>query len=145
MTISRSPQLHEDFSREETVVGPSDRSFGLTFAAVFSIVGLWPLPGRGEVRVWALAVAGAFLLAALLVPTVLAPLNRLWMRFGLVLHKIMTPVILGVIFFLVVLPTGLLMRLLGKRPLHLHPDRASASYWVRREGSLEPASMKNQF
>ena len=126
-------------------MGPSDRSFGLTFAGVFSIVGLWPLPGRGEVRLWALAIAAAFLLAALLVPTVLAPLNRLWLRFGLVLHKVTTPIILGAIFFLVVLPTGLLMRLFGKRPLKLHLERAAESYWVRREGSLEPASMKNQF
>jgi hypothetical protein len=145
MKSSRSLQLHEDYAREPVVVGPSDRSFGLTFAVVFSLVGSWPLPWGGEARLWALALAAAFLLTAFLFPAALGPANRLWLRFGLLLHKIATPVILGAIFFLVLLPIGLLLRLLGKRPLQLHFDRDSESYWVRREAPGEPTSMRNQF
>ena len=138
-------QFHENLSREQQIEGPSDRSFGITFAVVFLAVGLWPLPWGENVRVWALAVAAAFLLTALVRPSVLTPLNRLWLKLGLLLHRVTTPLMLGVIFFLVVLPTGLLMRLVGKRPLHLALERDKASYWVRRDPGAQPTSMRNQF
>lgn len=145
MKTSRAPQFHEDLSRGQDIVGPSDRAFGVTFAVVFGLVGLWPLLWGGTARLWALGLSVAFLLAALVFPWVLAPLNRVWLKFGLLLHQITTPLILGLIFFLVVLPIGLVMRALGKRPLQLHPERTAVSYWAHREAPVEPGSMRNQF
>src|SRR5262245_46605349 len=95
----------------------SDRSFGLVFTAFFTIVALLPLWRSGEVRLWALAVAVAFLLPAWLRPRLLAPLNKLWMRFGLLLNRIVSPVMLLLIYVVAVLPTGLALRLFGKDPL----------------------------
>ena len=138
-------QFHENLSREQQIEGPSERSFGITFAVVFLIVGLWPLLWGEDVRAWALALTAAFLLTALVRPSVLSPLNRLWLKFGLLLHRVTTPLMLGVIFFLVVLPTGLLMRLMGKRPLHLGLERDRASYWVTRDAAAHSATMRNQF
>src|ERR1700741_981642 len=97
--------LHEDLHRDDdAVVGPSDRSVGLVFAAVFAIVGCWPLWAAGGVRLWSLTIAAAFAAVALVVPRWLAPLNRVWMRFGLLLHRIVNPVIMGLIYFLGVVP-----------------------------------------
>lgn len=139
-------QTHEDLSRNEEVKGSSDRSFGVVFTVVFTVVGLWPLARGGEPRTWALAVAAAFLLAALARPSLLAPLNRLWFRFGLLLHRVVSPIILGLMFYAVFMPMGFLMRLFGKRPLGLGLDRTASSYWITREPA-GPASesMKRQF
>jgi len=91
-------------------------------------------------------VSGLFLLLAVLVPRVLAPANRLWTKFGLLLHHIVSPLALGVLFFLVVTPTGLLMRLFGKDPLRLRFDPAADSYWIKRDPPGPAAdSLKNQF
>lgn len=137
---------HESFTREQTVKGSSDRGFGIVFAVVFLIVALWPLLGGGALRWWSLAVSGAFLAAALAVPKVLAPLNRLWMQFGLLLHRVTNPLIMGFVFYLAVVPTALIMRLLGKDPLRLRLDRAAKSYWIdRRPPGPAPDSMRNQF
>ncbi len=126
--------------------GSSDRSFGLVFAAVFLAGGLWPLLRGGTPRVWALVVAGAFLIASLARPSLLAPLNRLWTRFGLLLNKVTTPIVMGVLFYLVVTPTGLLMRLFGKDPLRLSRDQEADSYWIKREPpGPSPETMTNQF
>lgn len=125
----------------------SERSFGLVFAAVFAVVALFPLTGEdGGVRWWAVAVAGAFLLAALLVPARLAPLNRLWFRFGLLLGRVVSPLAMGIIFFLTVTPVGLLMRLRRPDLLEQAIDREAASYWVEidREAARQ-SSMRNQF
>ena len=84
---------HESYERNEDVRGSSDRSFGMVFAAVFGVIGVLPLAFGGGVRLWSLAVGAAFLLAALAFPAVLAPLNRLWLRFGLLLHRIVSPYI----------------------------------------------------
>lgn len=148
-----SPRMHSDneasgprkFRTRTAVEGPSDRSFGLTFSAVFTIVALWPLPWGGEVRAWALALAAAVLALALFRPSVLAPLNALWLKFGLLLHKFTTPLMLGVIFFLVILPLGFLMRLAGKRPLQLRFERHAPTYWIDRNPGEQPGSMRNQF
>ena len=137
---------HEDFSRDEAVKGSSDRSFGLVFAVVFAIVAFWPLTGGHGPRWWAFAVAAAFLLAALLRPGLLAPLNRLWTRLGLLLHKIVNPLVMGLMFFLVITPMGIVMRMTGKDPMRLRRDGAAATYWILREPpGPEPQSMKNQF
>ncbi|MBF0311333.1 MAG: hypothetical protein HQL56_17595 [Magnetococcales bacterium] len=126
--------------------GGSDRSFGLVFAAVFVLVGLFPLWHGMDPRWWALAGSGLFLGAALAFPRQLAPLNRLWTRFGALLHRLTTPLILGVIFFLVVTPIGLIMRLFGKNPLALQVDRTATSYWILRKPPVaDVKSMKFPF
>ena len=141
-----NPTTHEDSSREETVQGSSDRVFGLVWSGAFAVIGLWPLIGARPVRTWALGVAGAFLLVALLRPAVLAPVNRLWLRLGLLLQRITNPIVLGALFFGTVLPIGLAMRLTGKNPLRLGFDRSAESYWIpRRPPGPAPDSMPRQF
>lgn len=140
--------MHEDFSREEVIEGSSERAFGIVMAVFFAIVGLWPLvvgaaPGP---RWWALAVAAIFGALALIRPAALAPLNRLWLRFGLLLAKIVSPVVLGLLFYATVAPIGLVMRAFGKDPLRLRRDPAAKSYWIPREPpGPTPDTMKNQF
>jgi Saxitoxin biosynthesis operon protein SxtJ len=137
---------HETLQRDETVKLSSNRVFGFVFAAVFLVVGLLPLLSHGSVRLWSLIVSGAFLLVALIAPAVLAPLNRLWMRFGMLLHRIVSPLVLGIMFFGVITPMGLVMRLMGKDLLRLRADPNASSYWVRRTPP-GPArdSFKHQF
>lgn len=126
--------------------GASDRSVGVVFCIVFVIVALLPMAHGGEPRVWALVLAGIFGALAAWVPTRLAPLNRLWTRFGLLLHKIVSPLVLGVLFFLVLTPTALLMRACGKDPLRLYFERAATTYWIARvPPGPTGASMKELF
>jgi hypothetical protein len=107
--------FHEDYSREEEVKGSSDRGFGQVFAAVFAIVAFWPLTGEGgTVRLWSLGLAVAFLALAYLRPGLLAPLNWVWTRFGLLLHRVVNPLIMGLLFYGTVTPMALIMRALGK-------------------------------
>jgi len=137
---------HEDLTREEHVEGSSDRSFGFVFAAVFLIIAVWPLWHGAGLRWWSVGVAAAFAVAAVAVPRVLAVPNRLWMKFGLLLGKIVSPIALGILFYLVFMPIGVLMRVLGKDPLKLKRDDAATSYWVNREPpGPPPTSMTNQF
>lgn len=118
----------------------------MVFTVVFAVIGLWPLIGGGAVRLWSLIVAVVFLLAALARPQVLAPLNRLWTRFGLLLQKITNPLIMGLVFYLAVTPTALVMRALGKDLLHRRIDRSAKTYWIdRRPPGPEPETMKQQF
>lgn len=119
-----------------------ERQFGFLFAAVFAIVAFWPLwPLRTPNLYW-LVGAGAWLAAALIYPKMLAPLYKAWMAFGHALGWLNTRVILGIVFFLLVTPIGLIMRLLGKDSLRL---RRAGSYWVVRDKELLPQSMRNQF
>jgi hypothetical protein len=137
---------HESFERTEAVKGSSNRSFGLVFAAVFAIIGLAPLAFGGTVRPWALVAGAGFAVVALGFPGLLAPLNRLWLKFGLLLHRIVSPVVLGIMFFAVITPIGLLMRALGKDPLRLKRDASAGSYWIPREPpGPAPESLKDQF
>jgi len=137
---------HENYEHRDEVRGSSDRSFGFVFAAVFAAIGILPLLFGGQVRVWSLAVGATFLLIALAYPSVLAPLNRLWLRFGLLLHKIVSPIVLGIMFYLVITPIGLLMRAFGKDPLRLAFDKQSSSYWIERvPPGPPPESFKDQF
>ena len=123
----------------------SERSFGLVFATLFALIGLSPLWHGQSLRVWALVLAGAFLFAALAAPRVLAPLNLLWFRFGEMLHKITSPILLGATFFLSVTPVAFVMRALGKDILSLRKDPAAESYWIEREPGPAPETMKHQF
>jgi len=137
---------HEPLEREETVAGPSNRSFGFTFAGAFAVIACLPLLGGGRVLVWALITGAAFALAALAAPAVLTPLNRLWLKLGLLLHRVVSPIVLGVLFFVVITPMGLAMRLLGKDPLKLRLDKDSGTYWVDRiPPGPAPETLKDQF
>ncbi len=139
-------QLHEDFSREEHVEGGSDRGFGFVFAGVFAIVTAISLWRSGTYWQWARPLAAAFLLVALVYPRLLGPLNRLWLKFGLLLYKVMNPLVLGLLFFVTIMPIGLVMRAFGKDFLRLKLDRNAKSYWIERTPpGPPPQSMRNQF
>ena len=140
--------MHEDFTRTETVKGSSDRSFGFVMAAFFALLALFPLlhGPLSSIRWWALVVAAAFLALALLWTAPLRPLNRAWLKLGLLLSKIVSPVVMMVLFYATVTPVGVLMRLAGKDPLRLRRNAAAASYWIPREPpGPAPDSMKQQF
>jgi len=137
---------HESFSRDESIEGSSNRAFGLVFAAVFLIVALLPLLSGEAVRWWSAAVAAVFGALAVLAAPVLGPLNKLWTRLGVLLHRIVNPVVLGIMFFIVVTPTGLLMRIAGKDPLRLKRDSAVSTYWIERDPpGPRPDSFRDQF
>jgi hypothetical protein len=138
--------LPESFERDEPTHGSSDRSFGLVFTGLFLVIALAPVLHDRPVRIWSLAVAAAFLGVALGRPSLLAPLNRLWTRFGLLLHRVVNPIVMGAIFYLAITPFGVAMRLVGKDPLRRRFDRAAASYWIdRAPPGPSPQSMSNQF
>ena len=110
----------------------SDRMFGLVFAAVFLLAGLFTVVSGGAIRPWAGWTGVAFGGLALAAPRILAPLNRVWTRFGMLLHRIVNPIVLGVIFLVSIMPIGLILRALGKDNLRLRFDPAASSYWIRR-------------
>ncbi len=137
---------HESLERSDVIEGSSNRTLGLVFGAVFLLVGLYPWVFGRPVRLWSLGVAAAFALIALALPSVLGPLNKIWTRFGLLLHKVTSPIVLGIMFFLVVTPTALLMRALGKDVLKLRRDAGAPTYWVDRQPpGPKPDSLPNQF
>ena len=125
--------LHEDLRRQSEVKRGSDRSFGLTFGAVFMIIALLPLRHHLPVRWWAVALAVAFAFAAIMAPSLLGPLNRLWARFGDLLHKVTTPLVMGLLFFGALTPVASILRLMGKDPLLLKRDSKRTSYWIERK------------
>jgi predicted membrane metal-binding protein len=138
--------LHENLESRTTDGPGSERGFAVVFTVVFVLVGLWPLLSGGPVRAWALLIAAAFMLAGFAAPGILAPLNRLWFRFGMALGRIVSPVVMGIIFFGTVMPTGLLMRLFRKDLLRLRFDPAADSYWIRRDPPGPSAeSLRQQF
>ena len=112
----RDLNLHEDLDRKQEIHGSSDRSFGIVFAIFFSLVALSPMRHQRPLRWWALALSLLFLAIALARPGLLRPLNRLWTQLGLLLGRVVSPVVAGLLFFLVVTPLGLLFRALGKDP-----------------------------
>ena len=138
--------LHDETQRQPAAKIGSERAFGIVFAVVFLLIALWPLFDRSTPRWWALAVAAAFAGCAWVAPQLLAPLNRLWFRFGELLHRIVSPVALGVIYFGAITPYALVMRLFGRDALLLRKSSARPSYWVRREPpGPPPDSFRNQF
>jgi hypothetical protein len=146
MHTDSKASLHEDLQREEEVIGSSDRSFGITFGVIFALIAavkLW-LGSAGTIY-WLLAALVTFALAFFW-NAPLRPLNRLWFRLALVLHVVVTPIMMGLLFYLMVVPIGLLMRVLGKDPLRLRRDPQVESYWIARtEDGTAPERMKNQF
>ena len=138
--------IHESYIREETVERPPDRQFGVVFAIVFGLIGVLPLLSGRPVRWWSVVVAVGFLGCAVTAPGVLAPLNRVWLLVGLFLHRVMTPLVLGLVFFSTVLPIGLVFRALGKDPLRLKFDPDATTYWIaRRPHGPAGHTMSNQY
>ena len=120
----------------------SNRSFGIVFFIVFLFISLYPLTYSGEIRIWSATISFIFLVLGLFNSKILTPLNKYWFKFGIFLGKIISPMIMGIIFFLVVTPTGLIMRLLGKDILNLKYNK-NQSYWIEKNGPK--SKMKNQF
>jgi hypothetical protein len=132
-------------SHRKVAVG-TERNFGIVFAAVFAIIGFAQLYRGGAVRWWAIAIGAAFLICAFGAPWLLRPLNRLWFKFGLLLHHVVNPIVMGALYFGAVVPMGLLLRALGKDLLHLRFDNAAASYWILRDPPApSPGGMTKQF
>ena len=120
----------------------SNRSFGIVFFIVFLIIALYPLLNTGEIRIWSIIVSLVFLLLGLINSKILSPLNKLWFKFGIFLGKIISPLVMGIIFFLVVTPIGILMKIFKKDLLNLNYNN-NKTYWIEKS---EPKSrMKNQF
>tara|TARA_Y100000591_G_scaffold173235_1_gene149651 strand:+ start:642 stop:1025 length:384 start_codon:yes stop_codon:yes gene_type:complete len=120
----------------------SNRSFGIVFFVVFLIIALYPLINNKDIRLWSLIVSLIFLFLGLINSQILTPLNRLWFKFGIFLGKIISPIIMGIIFFLVVTPIGFIMRALGKDLINLKFNN-SKSYWIEKTGPK--SKMRNQF
>ena len=120
----------------------SNRSFGIVFFVVFLLIALYPFTYGGEIRIWSLIISLIFLILGLFNSIILSPLNKIWFKFGLFLGKIVSPLIMGIIFFLVVTPIGFIMRLLGKDVLNLKYNK-NKSYWIEKNGPK--SKMKNQF
>ena len=138
--------MHEDFSRAQQVKEPSNRAFGWTFVAVFLIVGLWPLAHNAGLRWWAVIVAAVVMFATLAMPALLAIPNRLWLRFGALLHRFVSPVALALMFYALITPMGLLMRAFGKDLLCLRRGDPEGTYWVKRDPpGPKPSSLSKQF
>tara|TARA_B110000014_G_C20018841_1_gene528532 strand:- start:497 stop:880 length:384 start_codon:yes stop_codon:yes gene_type:complete len=121
---------------------PTNRNFGIVFFIVFLIISFWPLLKSGDVRYWSLVVSVIFLILALLNSKILTPLNKVWMKFGFILGKIVSPIVMGFIFFFVVTPTGIIMRVLGKDLLNLKKNNQN-TYWIKKDNKNN--NMKNQF
>ena len=121
----------------------SEKSFGVVFSIVFLIVALYPLINSAGLRIWALVVSIIFFLLAFVAPKVFVLPNKLWFKFGLLLGSIVAPIVMAFVYFVTVLPTGLIMRLLGKDLLKQKLDKNAKSYWVKRSEPM--GSMKNQF
>ena len=121
---------------------PSNRNFGITFFIFFFIIALWPLLNLGEIRAWSLILSLIFLTLGIFNSKILTPLNKIWMKFGLILGSIVSPIVMAIIFFLVVTPTSLFMKLIKKDILNLKKNN-NKSYWVDKSGPK--SKMKNQF
>ena len=120
----------------------SNRSFGIVFFIVFLLIALYPLLKGNDLRIWSLVISFIFLILGLINSKILTPLNRLWFKFGLLLGKFISPLIMGIIFFVVVTPIGIIMRLLKKDLLNLKYNKKE-TYWIDKTGPK--SKMKNQF
>ena len=120
----------------------SNRSFGIVFFIVFLLIALYPLLKGSDLRIWSLVISFVFLVLGLINSKILTPLNRLWFKFGLLLGKFISPLIMGIIFFVVVTPIGIMMRLLKKDLLNLKYNKKE-TYWIDKSGPK--SKMKNQF
>jgi hypothetical protein len=137
---------HESYSRVNTVVRSSDRSFGIMISIALSLVALINYWHDGRWWPWAVGIAALLLAAAFLAPVALKPLNWIWFHVGLLIHMVVNPIVMALLFYVAVVPTGLIMRAMGKDMLRLKREPHSDSYWiVRRPPGPAPETMKDQF
>ena len=132
--------MHSKFNNNIKI--SSNRSFGIVFCVVFLLIAFYPIINSEDIRIWSLIISFIFIILGLLNSKILTPLNKLWFKFGIFLGKIVSPLIMGVIFFFVVTPIGLIMRMLGKDLLNLKQNK-NKSYWIEKSGSK--SKMRNQF
>ena len=121
----------------------SNKSFGIVFFVIFLVVALWPLFNEGEIRIWSIVISIIFLFLGLINSKILTPLNKLWFRFGILLGNVFSPIVMGIIYFGVITPIGILMKLIGKDILNLKQNKKSSTYWIKKEKVI--SNMKNQF
>ena len=122
---------------------PSNRNFGLVFFVFFLIIGLWPLLGTNEIRYWSIFFSIIFFLLGITNSKLLNPLNKIWFNFGILLGKMISPLVMVIIFFLIITPIGVIMRVFGKDILSLKYNKKNKSYWIEKNGPK--SKMKNQF
>ena len=121
---------------------PSNRNFGIVFFIVFLIIALWPVLKQNEIRIWSLIISFIFFVLGSINSKLLTPLNKLWFKFGILLGNIISPIVMGIVFFLVVTPTGLVMRIFRKDILKLKKN-SNDTYWINKDNTN--SSMRNQF
>ena len=139
-------KTHENIIEKQDIQIGSNKSFGIVFAVVFLIIALWPLLDEGMFRVWALVTGIILFIISFIYPSIFKPFNLIWFKFGLLLGKIVTPIVMGFLYFFTITPTALIMRTLKKRPLDLEFDESLDSYWKYRDPpGPSSESMKNQF
>src|SRR5665647_856457 len=129
----KQENIHESYSREETVALGSERSFGTVMAAAFALIALLNWWHSGHVWPWTGGLAAALLATSFLFPSALKPFNWIWFKFGMLLHAVVNPIVMGLLFFVAVWPTGLVMRALGKDLLRLRREPDTESYWIVRQ------------
>jgi hypothetical protein len=132
-----------EITKHEKLNPGSEKSFGVVFAVVFLIIALYPLISSKDIHLWALVVSFIFVFLANFAPSLLSLPNKLWFKFGLLLGSIVAPILITLVYLLTVVPTGLIMRLLGKDLLIKKLDENAKSYWIERREPM--GSMKNQF
>ena len=120
----------------------SNKSFGIVFFIVFLIIAFWPLLNSNEINYWSLAISIVFLILGLINSKILTPLNKIWFKFGILLGNVIAPIVMGIIFFLIVTPTSIIMKILGKDLLNLKKNNNN-SYWIEKNN--QKSKMKNQY
>ena len=121
---------------------PTNRNFGIVFSVVFLLIALWPLLKQNDVRIWSLIISIIFFILGLFNSNILLPLNKLWFKFGILLGSIVAPIVMGIVYFLVVTPTGLIMRMFRKDLLNLKKNNKN-TYWIDKDNTN--SNLKNQF
>ena len=129
--------------KKDQVKISSNRSFGFLFFVVFFVISLWPIKSQGDLRLWAFILSLIFLVLGVLNSKFLTPLNKLWFKFGILLGSIVSPIVMGAVFFVVVTPVGLIMRFLGKDLLRINKNKTISTYWINRDKQIK--TMKKQF
>jgi saxitoxin biosynthesis operon SxtJ-like protein len=146
MATETRHDVHERFDGEETVAGASDRSFGVVIGVALLVFGLWPLVRADRPRSSMLALGVLFILIAVTRPRLLARLNQAWTHLGFLLHRIVSPVVLGLLFYTTLTPIAVILRALGKDVLRLKSDRTLSTYWILRvPPGPPPDTMRRQF
>lgn len=144
--MNNPDNFHERFDNGEDIKIGSARAFGIIFSTIFAVIALWPMSRGSSINFWSAILSSFFLLTAIFNPGLLSPLNRLWFKLGMLLHKIVNPIVMGFLFFLTVTPIAIIFKLIGKDPLNRELDQKCKTYWIERDpNEFHRDSMKNQF